>query len=189
MSSLGKYPDWSLFMERDEAGGMEILSPAAEVSALLQKYHGDINRVKLEMEKEQYILLAVLSQQSLFVFQLASALERYEPDFMKESLPRVFRHLRILKDQMYQSLQDAGFEIIIPDRKPFDEIAEFVNVVGWKHGDEFHAETVTEVIEPIVKYKGALVRLGRVIMGAPLQKGNMGSGESTVNDDLTDRSR
>jgi hypothetical protein len=52
----------------------------------------------------------------------------------------------------------------------FDEVSEFVHVAGWRHHQDFTAEVVANVLEPIVRYGETVVRLGRVEMGAPLEE-------------------
>ena len=71
---------------------------------------------------------------------------------------------------MIDALKATGLEVVVPVVKPFDEVAEMVHVEGWRHHEEFSAEVVAEVQEPIVIFRGALVRPGRVVMGAPPQE-------------------
>ena len=169
MLSSDKFPDWSLFKEREVPFEVELLSPASEVAALLQRYRTDVDAAEQNVEGVRNEGLAGLAQQAVFVIQLAAALDRYESDLKQASLTRVHRHLRVLKDQMLDALSSAGLEVVIPIGKPFDEVADSVHVEGWRHHEDFSSEVVAEVLEPIVKYRGALVRLGRVVMGAPPQ--------------------
>jgi molecular chaperone GrpE (heat shock protein) len=104
------------------------------------------------------------------VVQLAAALDIYESVLTQASLGKVHRHLRIIKDQMLSALEKAGLEVNIPVGKPFNEVANVVHVDGWRHHADFLSEVVAEVIEPIVTYRGRLVRMGRVVMGAPPDK-------------------
>ncbi len=68
---------------------------------------------------------------------------------------------------MKDVLGQADLELLIPQGLPFDQVADWVDVDGWRHSPEFQEEMVAEVVEPIVMRRGVLVRLGRVIMGAP----------------------
>jgi hypothetical protein len=50
MSSSDKFPDWSVFSERHVPFDVELLSPASEVTALLQRYWTDMNKMRQEIE-------------------------------------------------------------------------------------------------------------------------------------------
>ena len=166
----GKFPDWSAFAEREVPVAVEFLSPAAEAASLLQLYQSSLAAAGIRRDEVQSAGLRALAQQAVFVFQLEAALERYQADLIQASLPRVHRHLRVLKDQMLDALTAFGLEIDVPRGKPFEDVADLVHVDGWRHHEQFTAEVVAEVTEPIVKSGGALVRLGRVVMGAPLEQ-------------------
>jgi molecular chaperone GrpE (heat shock protein) len=170
MSSSDKFPDWSVFSERHVPFDVELLSPASEVTALLQRYWTDMNKMRQEIESLRSEGLNASAQQAVYVVQLAAALDIYESVLTQASLGKVHRHLRIIKDQMLSALEKAGLEVNIPVGKPFNEVANVVHVDGWRHHADFLSEVVAEVIEPIVTYRGRLVRMGRVVMGAPPDK-------------------
>lgn len=167
MSSSGNYPDWSLFSERDEVVEYKLLSPASEIAAALQECHEQAERTRRRVEDEKRELLDALALQAVLVTQLASALERYEGDLNNASLDNIHTHLRVAKDQMLDALWQTGIKTEIPLGRTFEEVADLVQVDGWRHQDRFASESVDEVIEPIVSYRDAVIRLGRVIMGAP----------------------
>jgi hypothetical protein len=169
MSSSDEFPNWSLFSEREQSLSVDLLAPALEVATLLQKHRAELDLAHQESEEARRAGLEALAEQAVFVIQMSGALERYEQDFIKASLVKAHRHLRVLKDQMLDTLSKAGIEAEIPLLKPFDEVAESVHIEGWRHRQEYTAEVVAEVIEPIIKHKGELVRMGRVVMGAPLE--------------------
>jgi hypothetical protein len=179
MSSSVDFPDWSAFSERETAGDAEVLSPASEIAALLQRYHSDLSGVRLEVEEARQAGLKFLAQQAVFVFQLETALGRYEADLGRCSLGRVHRHFRVLKDQMLDALKGAGLEIGIPLGQSFQEVADLVHVEGWRHHEQFSSEVVAEVVEPVITSGGRLVRLGRVVMGAPADQAVTESEPST----------
>ncbi len=167
MSSLDKLPDWSVFSQREVSFDVDLLSPASEVASVLQKSRIALDEAWTEVDNVRREGLEALAQQAVLVVQLAAVLERYASEYAQASLTRVYRSLHIIKDQMLDELQRAGLEIIVPLGRPFDEIAHLANVDGWRHHESFSAEVVAEVVEPIVTYRGELVRLGRVVMGAP----------------------
>jgi hypothetical protein len=170
MSSSDKFPDWSVFSKRPVPFDVELLSPASEMAVLLQKYLTDMNNMQKEIESFHNEGVDAAAQQAVYATQLASALDMYESLITETPLKRVHRHLRIIKDQMLSALENTGFKIDNPIGKPFDDIADRVYVDGWRHQVDFTSEVVAEVIEPIVIYRGKLVRRGRVVMGAPQEK-------------------
>lgn len=167
MSSSGRPPDWSVFKERSIPASPDIISPAMEVSALLQRYSADAKKARHDIDAARLEGIEIAARQAVYVVQLAAALEAYEQAFKDASLQRAHRHLRIIKDQMLSALSGEGLEIVIPANKPFDDVAELVHVEGWRHSDMFTSEIVAEVLEPVIYYKGSLIRMGRVVMGAP----------------------
>jgi len=166
MSSSGKFPDWSVFGERELPFTVDLLSPASEVAALLQLYRNELDRAQEETDKVQREWVKALALQAVFIFHLETALKRYEEQ-MQGPLAPAHRQLRILKDQMKDAICRADLEILVPQDLPFDAVADWVQVVGWRHREDFKEEVVAEVLEPIVTRRGGLVRLGRVIMGGP----------------------
>src|SRR5947209_4682084 len=113
MSSLDKFPDWSVFSEREVPFDVELLSPAAEVVAVLQGSQAALDEARQEVKDVRREYLEALAQQAVLVVQLAAVLDRYAPDYTQASLAKVHRSLRIVKDQMLDELGRAGLEIII----------------------------------------------------------------------------
>ncbi len=167
MSSSDKFPDWNAFPERDVPFDVELLAPASEMGALLQTYRTDIDDVREKVERVREEGLEALAQQAVFVIQFEAALTQYETDLAQGTPKKIHRHLRILKDQMLEAMKKAGLEILNPIGVPFDQVADWVNVDGWRHHESFPSEVVAQVVEPIVTYRGALIRPGRVVMGGP----------------------
>lgn len=169
MSSSDKFPDWDMFDNRNVPENIALISPSSEIAADLQKFYKKFVSAQKTIDQVRKEGLELLVQQAIFVNSFAEALSRYESELKKISQPKtdIYKHLRVLKDQMLDTFTTAGFEIFSPIGHPFDEVADFVNVQHWRHHDDFASEVVAEVLEPIVKYKGEIVGLGRVIMGAP----------------------
>jgi hypothetical protein len=169
MSFSVKSPDWSLFSEREVPFEVDLLSPASEMAAALQQSVSSVRAAREETEGVRSDSLSMLAKQAVLVVQMDKALAMYENDVQKDSMTKIHRHLRILKDQMFDALKKAGLEIVVPFGQSFEEVSESVHVQGWRHGEQYQAEIVAEVLEPSVWYCGRLVHLGRVIMGAPIQ--------------------
>jgi hypothetical protein len=170
MSSSDKFPDWSLFRERSVPVETDLLSPAIETGAMLQAYHTRLEAEKQAAEEIRQQGIDALVQQALLAARFSITLDRHRQKLEEASLHKVYRSLKIVEDQMRDALQATGLEILIPQGKPFDEIASYVDVRGWRHHENFSEEIVSEVIEPIVFYQGKLVHSGTVVMGAPKEK-------------------
>lgn len=178
MSSSANSPDWSTFRTRPTRTDPDFRSPVAELAAVLQMYHADLETAHAAADaagREGYVALA---RQAMLATQLGAALARYEAAFTAGTLGHVFRHLRVLKDQMLDAVGEAGLTVVSPFGWSFDMVASVVQIDGWRHHPDFTAEQVAEVIEPIIYAKGTLIRLGRVIMGAPPSSEPAASGES-----------
>ena len=167
MSSSDELLDWSRFKKRQEPFPVEILSPASEVAALLQRTSAEVDAARRQTAEADHRGRVALAGQAVLTFQLAAAIELYREDLEGAALTRAHRHFRVLKDQMLDGLRTAGLEIEDPLGRSFDEVADAVHVDGWRHGREFAGEQVAEVLEPIVTDGDQILRLGRVIMGAP----------------------
>lgn len=165
MSSSERFIDWTLFSEREVTLEVhDLLSPASEVGAMLQHHEATLARLQQEAAHQQRASLQTLIQQAILVYKFAVRL-----DEVKSSLEtRVYRSLRLLKDQMFDALKVAGIEIEVPLGQPYQHIEDRVNAAGWRHQKEFTEETVIEVLEPIVLYQATPVHLGTVTVGVPL---------------------
>lgn len=169
MSSSDKFPDWSVFKEREVPptfGAEELLSPALAVSAALQRSSIELAETRKRVHHEHDASGEALAQQAVYVFRMASLLDRCAPNLTKTSLRQFYHPLRIVKDQMLEALRDVGIEIEDPHGKSFEEVDGRVDM-QWRQDQDFSTEIVAEVQEPIVMYHGNLVRKGRVIMGGP----------------------
>jgi hypothetical protein len=167
MSFSAELPDWAAFSERETLPDVEVLSPAAEMAALLQRYRSDIDSARSAGAEAHRELLLALAQQAVYTVQLEAALDRYEPALQNASLAKIHRHLRVLKDQMLAGLMEAGLEIVRLGGRSYDEVADAVRIDGWRHHADYATEQVVEEVEPLVRYEGRPLRTGRVVMGAP----------------------
>lgn len=166
MSSSGE-PTWEAFRERPEPPAGELLSPASEVAALLQRYQHDLADQRAADQAALADAHSAAADQAVLVFHLAAVLGRDETAFADAGLTRVHRRLNALRNQMSQAIERTGLRVVDPTGQAFDEVADLVHVIGWRHGPEFAGEVVAETIEPIVRHETELVRPGRVVMGSP----------------------
>jgi hypothetical protein len=185
MSSVDKIPDWSVFKERELLSlEHELLSPAAEVAAVLRQRHAALDearQAKAEIAQAGFVALA---EQAVLAVQLELLLERSLPSFSgvdspvqgkRGSLSHIYKSLCIVKDQMFDALKKAGIEIEVPLGKRYEEVADSVEVEQWQPRQDCREEVVIAVREPIVRMRrsdhpGGLVRVGRVNIGVPLEE-------------------
>lgn len=167
--SLNKLIDWRQFSPREIPAHIEILSPSLEMVAVLQAHQSLIAQEQQASEKATNDGLASLAQQAVFVAQFAMNLDHYKVKLEDAGLNKVYRALRIVKDQMMTAFMEAGLEVIVPLGSPFEDVIDEVEVISWHHDKKFSDEVVAEVLEPIVRAHGKLIRSGRVVMGAPIR--------------------
>jgi len=159
---------WDAFSPRDVEDGIEIRSPAAEMAGVLQRYRNDVDTLVAQAAEARIDSMRALADQAVLAVQLESALALYETRLFDAAMGKVHQHLRIIKDRMIQGTEAAGLEVVRLVGLPYDEVAGMVEVDGWLHREELVAEVVLEANEPAVRSNGAVLRLGRVVMGAPM---------------------
>lgn len=169
MSYLDEHVDWESFSLREIPFEVDLFSPAAEMAACMQRIVQDVSAIRQEVSSTREKGLSALAQQATLVFQFEAVLELYKNELTDATLKKVHRHFRVLKDQMRDALKQASIEVEDPIGASYDEVAETVEVIGWRFHEDFDKEVVAEVQEPIVKSNGVLIRAGRVVMGAPPQ--------------------
>lgn len=169
MSSSDEPLGWTAFAPRPVAAERDLISPAAEVSALLQRYRTDVDAARSATDDARRAGRKALAEQAVLAVQVESALATYETKLNDASLGKVHQHLRILKDRMLEAARAGGLEVVRLAGRPWDEVAAMVEVDGWLHRAELDSEVVIEELEPVILSDGELVRGGRVVMGAPLQ--------------------
>lgn len=170
MSSSAEPLGWEAFRERTAPERMELLSPASELLAVLQRGREDLDAEKESSRQAVAAVLSAAAEQAALVHQLDVVLNRHEAALAEAGLTKVHRQLRIVRRQMAGALDALGLVVVDPLGKPFDETEHLVEVTGWRHGSEFEAEVVAETLAPIVLHHDVPVRHGRVIMGAPSTK-------------------
>jgi hypothetical protein len=169
MSSSDEPLSWSAFSTRPVAVRSDLVSPVAEMVAVLQRYRADVDAARAAVEDVRREGLKALAGQAVLAVRLEAALAAYQAKMADASLGRAYQHLRILKDQMLEGLVAQELAVVRLLGRPYVEVAALVEVDGWLHRAELEAEVVVEELEPAVVSAGVLIRAGRVVMGAPLQ--------------------
>ncbi|MEV6591034.1 hypothetical protein [Streptomyces acidicola] len=151
---------WDEFEERPVSGSYEESPgcPDDELAAVLRRYRADLDAARSRTDAEVAKAREVAVDLAVLVARLGVLLT--EPDV---------RELRVIQRQMLHMLGDAGFEAQDLDGKPYDEIQDQADVIDWTPMAGSTAEVVARTIEAPVLYRGAVVRLGQVVMGMPVE--------------------
>lgn len=146
----------------------EFISFACEIGSLLNHHARKINQIESDNRKKIKESRSSTAQVARFVFHLEDALKESRNQMIESGLPRIFKRLRIIKDQLKGQLSRQGYTWIDPKGEDFDEeIGNSVDVIGWRHRSCYDREIVDETIEPVILYQGEVILEGSVIMGAP----------------------
>ncbi|MFF3573719.1 hypothetical protein ACFYXQ_38775 [Nocardia jiangxiensis] len=166
-SADAKGPSWSAFRPRPVHKPVELHSPASELGAALQRCRRDLNAERAASAEAAATARAEAAEQAALVFRLSTVLRENDQAMLDAGLKRTGRILRVVCDQMLSALDRAGLTVQDPAGQPYRDVADAVEVAGWRHASDFHDEVVAETIEPIIRHGDEVVRLGRVVMGAP----------------------
>lgn len=159
--------DWTVFRLRPVGAPVELHSPASELGAALQRSRRDLVAERAAAVEAAVSARADAAEQAALVFRLSAVLDEHDPAMVDAGLNRTSRTLRVVRDQMLAALDRTGLTVQDPAGQPYHDVADAVEVVAWRHAPEFHDEVVAETVEPIVRHGAEVVRLGRVIVGAP----------------------
>lgn len=169
--------DWDAFEERplpEGLGGPEQpdpVSPGREMAALLQRYWADLQSESNRVQKESAAARKILTELAVHVARLDGLLREAAGPLEASGAKSLGRRLHVARKQVLEPLHAMDITTQDPTGKPYESVADEVDIAGWRYGPEFTAEVVAETLEPIVLDRGTVVRLGQVIMGAPLSAG------------------
>jgi hypothetical protein len=163
---------WDEFAERPGASDVGLVSPMSELASVLQRYRSDVDAALGKASSAVTDAREVAVEQAVLVAQFAAVLDEVTGRLADAGQGPVHKRLRILKDQMLEVLRSGGITVDDPIGRPLTEVSDQVEVVGWLHRPEFTAEVVAKTHEAIVLHRGALVRRGEVIVGAPQTEEN-----------------
>ncbi|MBO0913163.1 hypothetical protein [Streptomyces laculatispora] len=147
------------------------VSPGREMAAVLQRYWADLQSESNRAEKEAAATRKVLTELAVHVARLDGLLREAAGPLEAMGAKALGRRLHVARKQVLEPLHAMDITTQDPTGKPYESVADVVDIAGWRYGPEFTAEVVAETVEPIVLDRGTVVRLGQVIMGAPLSAG------------------
>lgn len=180
---------WDVFKRKPAPDAMEPESPpAAELARVLQWHRSELAAERGRAHADADAARAVAADLGVLIARLDAAVSRHDDALRDAGLGRVHRELRILKDQMVEALRLGGITIEDPTGQQFENVADRVDVIGWRHGTEYPAEVVAETTEAIVWYGKAVIRPGQVVMGAPPTEGD-GHGNNQHGDEHEGKDR
>ncbi|MCX5560920.1 hypothetical protein [Streptomyces sp. NBC_00038] len=169
--------DWDGFEERPLPAGLggpeqpDPVSPGREMAALLQRYWADLQSESNRVQKESAAARKILTELAVHVARLDGLLREAADPLEAAGAKTLGRRLHVARKQVLEPLHAMDITTQDPTGKPYESVADVVDIAGWRYGPEFTAEVVAETVEPIVLDRGTVVRLGQVIMGAPLSAG------------------
>jgi molecular chaperone GrpE (heat shock protein) len=146
----------------------EFISLAAEVAALLNHHAQELCKITETGDQALTKLRQGIARGVQIVFHLERAIVESEKLMAAAELSKALRRFRIIKDQLKDFFTAHGFSWKDPTGEEFmQELAEVVEVDGWRHSAEYTREIIVETREPIVLYQGQTVLVGAVVVGAP----------------------
>jgi len=157
-------PTWADFEEQPSAD-FELHSPAEELAGVLRRMRAQLDRAGRAGAAQRADALRALAEQAVLAVELEKLLERHGPQFAERDLERAYRSLGQLKDRMLAHVAAAGLEIVRLRGAPAGEVADLVEIDGWRCDDIDASPTVVAELEVAIRLDGAPLRRGRVIMG------------------------
>ncbi|WP_329066897.1 hypothetical protein [Streptomyces sp. NBC_01429] len=141
------------------------------MAALLQRYWSDLQDESNRVRKETAAARKVLTELAVHVARLDGLLQEAAAPLETAGAKSLGRRLHVARKQVLEPLREMDITTRDPTGERYESVADVVDITGWRYGPEFTAEVVAETVEPIVYDRGAVVRLGQVIMGAPSSAG------------------
>lgn len=145
-----------------------LLSPAAEVAALLKDHAAEKQHWENDLTRQEKACDKLLAEVTSLAYLLDEAVTRFQSPLEEQGLKRMHRELRVLKDKLIQMLLEGGYTWRDPMGELFEgDLPELVNVDGWRYGLDYTENRVAQVREPIVLRNGVPIKEGSVVVGAP----------------------
>jgi len=164
MSSLADRNLWLLAQEPGDAANSPSESKTTPDPKSNSLTPGSLPRQPLEQETAAEALILI----ALAMHHWEGALTEAEGPLVAAGLGNTFRRLRLGRDEIRDVLKSAGITLEYPLGSSFAEVLECVEVRGWREQADLTAETVIQVLAPIIRQEGAICRLGQVVMGTPI---------------------
>ena len=146
----------------------EVISLAGEIAALLDRHARERDAADGAHRAEVGALRLAAGRAVQLAFHLERTIEEAAGPPGDAGPGPLLRRLRILKDQIKAHWGRQGFSWRDPTGEDYTpELAEWVEVDGWRHDSEYPTELIVETREPVVLYQGEVILKGAVVVGAP----------------------
>lgn len=97
-------------------------------------------------------------------FQWHNAAAGIEAALTAAGQQEAMSRLRIAREEIADALKEGGIEIDDPSGRTMAEVIDHANVRGWRQQEGAVGETVSQVIAPIIRHRGGILRRGQVVM-------------------------
>jgi hypothetical protein len=156
-------PTWEEFEERPVAE-LELRSPAAELAEVLQRSRANLEAAARAGAESRAQGLRALAEQAVLAVELENVLDRHPAWEVATSL---YAALRGVKERMLLHIATMGLEVVRLRGASASNVRDIIEVESWRYDDAYASEVVVDELEVAVRLDGTLVRMGRVVIGAP----------------------
>ncbi|MDT0341983.1 hypothetical protein [Streptomyces litchfieldiae] len=159
--------DWADFAPLPAPDELPGVPPDRELAAVLQRIWSDRSERRNEADAETARTRKAAADLAVHVARLEYLLAEAAGPLEAAGKRNLRRRLDVVRKQMADELAEIEVVASIPTGRPFEEVADEVDVLRWRHSDEYTAEFVIETVDPVVRDRGVVVRFGQVVVGAP----------------------
>lgn len=105
-----------------------------------------------------------LARIGVALFQWNTAAAGIEAALTAGGQQEAVSRLRVAREEIAEALQEGGIEIDDPSGRTMAEVIDHANVRGWRQQEGAVGETVSQVVAPIIRHRGAVLLRGQVVM-------------------------
>ncbi|GHJ42010.1 hypothetical protein [Streptomyces sp. TS71-3] len=166
-------PDgWEAFAERPAPGAMDPPSPDREVARAVQQLRKVLDASRRQTDDQLSAVREVVADLARQAWRLDALLLEAAGPLREAGKGNLHKRLDVVRKEIRDRLADLDIEAEDPTGRPFDAVADVVDVLRWRHEPGFTTEEVAETYEPIVRDGSVVVRYGQVVVGAPPATGD-----------------
>lgn len=169
------FPTWAEF-EESPVPDLAPRSPAAELAEVLQRCRADLEAAARAGAESRVQGLRALAEQAVLAVELEHLIDGPAAWPADGSLERLFGALRNLQERMLSHIAAAGLEVVRLRGASAGSVRDIIEIDCWRYDAAYPGEVVVDEIEVAVRFDGAPVRMGRVVMGAPCEAPSLGWG-------------
>lgn len=153
---------------RQSAVTGEFVSLASEIAAMMNRQAQELKRNDAAHTEKLKNTQKATARTVQLIFHLEQALAESEEKLVDAGLGKLFKRFRIIKDQLKDQLTSQGFSWRNPEGEKFSvELADILEVDGWRYSGDYEDEVVVTTREPIVLLANEVILTGAAVIGAP----------------------